>query len=252
MATEEFFWATVDQALVESACKTIVEALDTANLATYYRTRGNYAGATFSNLEPNDPYGITATDLHAVSMLSVNVGPAATRRLLEPGVLREAVLRALARVPIDVKLEEADESQMRRAWALHAALKEALAPHGAQNSNCWVTAAKISARKRPLLIPVRDRVVGDALGPAARKSAEVYWRLIADALNDDHVQDSLKRARRRLETSIATREWGNESGVELGPVVVEVNPLRLIDVAMWMTHAKGKTKALEPAESVNE
>ncbi|WP_430867216.1 hypothetical protein [Demequina aurantiaca] len=55
MATEEFSWATVDQALMKSACKTIVEALNTANLAAHCRTRGNYAGATFSNLEPNHP-----------------------------------------------------------------------------------------------------------------------------------------------------------------------------------------------------
>lgn len=252
MASEEFVWEDLDPSQFTKARETIVHALDVANLAAYYRTRGNYAGATFTGLQPNDPYDITATDLHAVSMLSVTVGPAATRRLLKPSLLREVVLHALAHVPVDVKLEDADESHMQRAWNLHASLKEALAPDGAKKSNCWVTASKISARKRPLLIPVRDHVVGKALGSAAHKSAQVYWHLIADALRDPDVQGALAAAQQRVESSVITGKWGSESGTELGPVDLETNPMRLIDVALWMAHANGKAALLEPEEPVNE
>ncbi|PKQ17734.1 MAG: hypothetical protein CVT68_06990 [Actinobacteria bacterium HGW-Actinobacteria-8] len=252
MSSEEFVWEDLDESEFTKARATIVHALEVANLAAYYRTHGNYAGATFSDILPNDPYDITASDLHAVSMLSVTVGPAATRRLLEPSMLREVVLHALAHTAVDVKLEDADESHMQRAWNLHAALKEALAPYGADKSNCWVTAAKISARKRPLLIPVRDHVVGKALGPAAHKNAAVYWRLIADALRDRAVQDALGAAQMRVESSVITGHWGSESGTELGPVDLETNPMRLIDVSLWMTHVRGKVQLLEPEETVNE
>lgn len=252
MTTEVFTWDELDAADATKSRATIVHALDVANLAAYYRRYGNYAGATFADIEPNDPFDITASDLHAVSMLSSTVEPAATRRLLEPSMLREVVLHALAHVPFDVRLEDADAEQMGRAWNLQVALKEALTPFGADKSNCWVTAAKISARKRPLLIPVRDHVVGKALGPAAHKNAGVYWRLIADALRDAAVREALVEAQKRVETCVITGKWGNEVGVELGPVELETNPMRLIDVALWMAHAKGKAVVLEPEEIVSE
>ncbi|NYI42673.1 DUF6308 family protein [Demequina lutea] len=252
MTTEEFTWAELDEADFKKARDTIVHALEVANLAAYYRRYGNYAGVTFTDIEPNDPYDLTASDLHAVSMLSVTVEPAATRRLLEPSMLREVVLHALAHVPVDVRLEDAKMEQLERAWNLQAALKEALAPYGANKSNCWVTASKISARKRPLLIPVRDNVVGRALGPAALKSAGVYWQLMADALRDTAVQDALVEAQKRVETCVVTGKWGSKVGTELGPVELETNPMRLIDVALWMAHAKGKAVPLEPEETVTE
>lgn len=252
MTTEEFTWGPLAEADAEKARDTIVHALDVANLAAYYRRHGNYAGATFMDIEPNDPYDLTASDLHAVSMLSVAVGPAATRRLLEPSMLREVVLHALAHLPVDVRLEDANEQQMQRAWNLQMALKEALAPYGANKSNCWITAAKISARKRPLLIPVRDKVVGSALGPVAHKDAGMYWQLIAYALRDPAVKEALVGAHRKVETSVVTGKWGSELGTELGTVELETNPMRLIDVALWMAHAKGKAVSLEPDEVVNE
>jgi hypothetical protein len=252
MTTEEFTWGPLDEADAAKARDIIVHALHNANLAAYYRRRGNYPGATFTDIEPNDPFDLTASDLHAVSMLSVTVGPAATRRLLEPSMLREVVLHALAHVPVDVRLEDADAAQMQRAWNLQMALKEALAPAGAKKSNCWITAAKISARKRPLLIPVRDKVVGRALGPVAHKDAGVYWQFLAAALKDSSVQEALVVAHQRVETSVVTGKWGSELGTELGPVELETNPMRLIDVALWMAHAKGKAVALEPDEVVNE
>lgn len=252
MTTEEFTWGELDEASATKARDTIVHALDVANLAAYYRRRGNYAGSTFTDIQPNEPYDLTASDLHAVSMMAVTVEPAATRRLLEPSMLREVVLHALAHVPVDVRLEDADESQMQRAWNLQMALKEALAPYDAKKSNCWITAAKISARKRPLLIPVRDKVVGRALGPVAHKDAGVYWQLMAAALRDPAVQEALVKAQERVETSVFSGKWGSETGKELGPVELETNPMRLIDVALWMAHTKGRAVVLEPEEVVNE
>ncbi|MGL5826008.1 MAG: hypothetical protein ACRCYU_14530 [Nocardioides sp.] len=40
----------------------------TGLLTAYYRREGNYAGATFSDLNPNDPYTFSVSELLAVTM----------------------------------------------------------------------------------------------------------------------------------------------------------------------------------------
>lgn len=57
-------------------------------LGDYYELRGNYAGSTFTHLQERhpsstDPRCVTVADLHAVSLLSVRVPPAATRALID-------------------------------------------------------------------------------------------------------------------------------------------------------------------------
>src|SRR4051812_10490874 len=54
-------------------------------LAAYYRREGNYAGATFAELSPNDAFCFSPSDLLAVTMLSVEIPQVAVRRILEPG-----------------------------------------------------------------------------------------------------------------------------------------------------------------------
>src|SRR4051812_14756910 len=53
------------------------------DVATYYDRESNYAGATFLDLDPSDPYAITCGDLLATTLLSVTIEPQAVRRLLE-------------------------------------------------------------------------------------------------------------------------------------------------------------------------
>ena len=54
-------------------------------LACFYDVLGDYAGATFAQLQPADPLDITASDLLATTLLSVRIGPRSTRRLLHAG-----------------------------------------------------------------------------------------------------------------------------------------------------------------------
>lgn len=72
---------------------------------------------------------------------------------------------------------------------------------------------------------------------------ELYW-------------SAIEEARQRIESSNPCDEWKSKPMVQVGPVLAETNPLRLIDVAMWMTHTKGKGKgkvaAPEPVEPTKE
>ncbi|WP_353962151.1 DUF6308 family protein [Micromonospora sp. NBC_00362] len=52
-------------------------------LSRYYDPTGNFAGATYRTVLPNEPGQITAADLFAVTLLSVRLRPAAARRLLD-------------------------------------------------------------------------------------------------------------------------------------------------------------------------
>lgn len=225
-------WPTVPEALVNSARLTVLAALSTAPLERYYDVAGNYAGATFVGLKPNDPYDLTAADLHAVRMLSVSVEPAATRRLLNESSLRDHVLEALRSTPPDVSLATAGAAELECAWKLHLALKQALAePFVKRVSNPWVTAAKLAARKRPALMPVRDRVVGAALEVLALNDGRIdlllYRQLLADASVIDAIETAVKGARARAD----------EAGSHC---VFDDEPLRLLDAALWWVGTRGR------------
>jgi hypothetical protein len=68
-------------------------------LTRFYDTDGDYARASFAQLAPIDPLGITSTDLLATTLLSIRIGPGATRRLLNGGSMRDALLQKLKDLP---------------------------------------------------------------------------------------------------------------------------------------------------------
>jgi len=132
-------------------------------LARYYDRSGNYAGASFVETAPNPVNDIVASDLHAVSLLSVTIGPGATRRFLEPGTVRDHLLASLGSVP-DKDLADADAEDLAAVARLYEAVKASLRDPTSRTSDRWVTASKFCARKRPRLFPVRDSVVCNILG----------------------------------------------------------------------------------------
>ena len=81
---------------------------------SYYRRDGNYAGATFLDLDPVDPYSFTPADLLSLNLLSVAAQPVAVRRLLEPSRERGYLLRLLSEenLPLDADLAMADADQL--------------------------------------------------------------------------------------------------------------------------------------------
>jgi hypothetical protein len=101
-----------------------------SRLSSYYRPDGNYAGATFLSLCPNEPDRVTGSDLFAVTLLSVDIGARTTRRLLTDEDLR-AQLRA---VPSDVRLEEASADVFDAAGTYYETVKRLFVDPTAQRS----------------------------------------------------------------------------------------------------------------------
>ena len=129
------------------------------HLLTYYNPDGAYAGATFLGVQPDDEYSITAADLWAVSTLSMTIPPNAGRALMNPGHLHARVLRGLHHLPPALSIAEATPAHLVHMKALYWAIKSMLPPLGKRQTNQWVLASKVCARKRPMLFPVRDSQV---------------------------------------------------------------------------------------------
>jgi hypothetical protein len=220
-------WPTVTPETMQFAKERCLDGLNPGGpnpvgprLARYYDRNGNYVGRSFVALTPNDPHDVTALDLHATSLLSVDLGPQATRQLLEPGPVRDGVLNALHRIPV-VALEDASDDDLRAVADLYRAVKSAISSMSAKDPNPWVTASKLCARKRPALFPVRDRNVCGLLGLQRhadfRKDLTVYRYLVLDP----EVGTAL-RTLPELALAAAGRH-----------LAVDTHPLRLLDAALW-------------------
>ncbi|UFU01869.1 DUF6308 family protein [Ruania suaedae] len=187
-------------------------------VARYYDVARTYAGASFTAGYAEAPSDITAADLHATSLLAVKIRPLPTRRFLDDGPLRTAVLDGLALLPVDAALSSADGELLTKMFAFHDAVREAIGPYA------WVTTSKVTARKRPNLFPVRDRVVVNVLrlgGPDRRKD----WQVFRALMQNDDVLGELARVR------IDAANYAADSGIDCK---FDEPELRLLDVVLWM------------------
>ncbi|WP_265521329.1 DUF6308 family protein [Oerskovia flava] len=224
-------WPLVSAAIVDAARRTALDALASERLVDYYDTAGDYAGATFASIHPNDPFDVTGADLHAISMLSVQVGPAATRRVLDDGPLRQGLLAALAQTPADVSLADASAADLAAAWDLHCMCRRALAdPTTKGPSDPWVTAAKLAARKRPRLLPVRDSKVRRLLGLEPERDGRLELQVLRALVSDPVVRGA-------IDTAVArARGLAHEAG---RACVFDTEPLRVLDAALWLRAIRG-------------
>ena len=182
-------------------------------LRTYYSEAGNYAGSTFSALEPNDPWDVTAADLFATTLLNVKIGPRATRTILSDAV-RNRLTELLRSIPLEAKLQTANANVWLAADELYQSVKSAL------GRNPWVTASKLCARKRPEFFPVRDNVVTmSRLGIGHDWLTD--WLVYKHLMRMDAIVDGLRRLEGQARTASAAPS--------LDP------PLRILDVLLWMS-----------------
>lgn len=235
-------WRAVPAGLYETVRERTLAALEpqsaAVHLAWYYDREGNFAGSTFSELEPIVHDDITVADLLATQLLFTRVGPRSTRRLLEHGIHREDVLAALRDEALNVELQVAGLQTLEAMGRLHEAVKLALSNPSAKRSSPWVTAAKLCARKRPALFPVRDNLVQKYLGLDKFRSYQIEYQLYRRLIGDTDVVEALGRAK-ACAPSI-------ESG-RVRDLVITEPILRVLDVALW-THAKyGNSKPSEAA-----
>lgn len=190
-------------------------------LAEFYDPEGNYAGATFTQLEPREPNRITGTDLLATGTLSVTTPPRAVRRFLEEPQTMSELSRLLEALPA-VKLEETTAQDFGAMSEFYDLVKESLAKAGTKFPNAWVTASKIAARKRPELFPVRDSKVCELLGIQKLGDREKDWYVFRELMLDSEIQGLLSGLPEQVQTAAGE-----------APLRLEPAPLRLLDAVLW-------------------
>ncbi|WP_299442246.1 DUF6308 family protein [uncultured Phycicoccus sp.] len=210
--------------LARDAARQVLEDEDTVKRVTqYYRRESNYAGATFSQLNPNDPFSIGGSDLLAVHMLSVDIPQVAVRRLTEPCSASAHLARLLGTdaLDVDLNLQSAGFETLEAMSEFYVTVKAALRPVGAKTSSPKVTASKICARKRPDLFPIMDKRVLRLLGTWDMRDYGMDWQVFRHLLEDE----ALMAALRNVVDQAAAIE-----GVSVGDPNCM---LRHLDVALW-------------------
>jgi Family of unknown function (DUF6308) len=182
----------------------------------YFDPNGRYTGRWFDLLgrdhlgEEESPDRFTAMDIVAVSMLSVQIPPRASIELLDGQSPNLSDL--LKKVPNGIPLWEAKPKDIDDTHSTAAKLWKALKQVKGVG---WVTANKLLARKRPLLLPVYDSIVKARIQPRS----ESLWV----PLQNDLLRDNCAMVRRLEEIHCQAS------------VDKRVSLLRVFDVAMWMT-----------------
>jgi hypothetical protein len=178
--------------------------------------RPKFTGSQFNTwaggglLEPNR---ITVDDVLAVQFLSMRPYSQTLWDLAEGK--RQAIEHALARVPTDATLWSDGDG----VDAALGAADDAYAAIETVRGAGWVTAAKLLARKRPDLVPVKDRVIRKAVGSGA------FWRPLRQWLRTDDNLDRLVEVR---EAAGATPE--------------QVPVLRVFDIVIWPAERPRRTQ----------
>ncbi|WP_052466863.1 DUF6308 family protein [Mobilicoccus massiliensis] len=215
---EPFYAGALDRALT-----VLRDPRTPERLARYYDRRSNYAGATFTQLADDAPTRVTDRDLLAVSLLDVTVPPATVRALLDDGEMMERVESLLSedRLPLDARLENVTPELLAAMDELYVTLRSLVPPARDRYAVNWVTAAKLCARKRPDLFPVRDEVVCRYLGTWPSRY-QIDWQVFARIIGDEEVRERLQRLIDRVSESEA---------VDVGD---PCHLLRHLDVCIWM------------------
>jgi hypothetical protein len=169
-----------------------------------YLHPGAFTGAWFERIPHTDPYAITAEDIVAVSMLSVDIPPRLSAWLLGDGA--PLVRSLLEEIPVDERIGDSDSLLLENgpAWKLWNQLRN-FSDVGRTKTS------KLMARKRPRLIPIYDSVVGKALGIENSKNT---WELWNGFMRDFGISDF--------------REDAHNAGAS------HLSDLRIIDIVIWM------------------
>jgi hypothetical protein len=221
-------FAALPPGALETAVLAVREALDPAlavpRLRRYYDQAGEFAGATFVEAlaaESTAPDDFTATDLYAITLLTVDPPkPLVARRFLDPGPHRSQLLRLLhsEHLTADIEIAYADDDTMTAMRDLYEAVKSTL------GRDPWVTTSKLCARKRPGLYPVRDELVRKLLDVLQYGNYQIDWQIFRAIMLDHEIVESLHSL---------------HEAAQGGTIAMDAYPLRWLDVALWM-HARDR------------
>lgn len=191
---------------------------DPAELVKQY-VGGAYTGAAFDTYGRNDPFAVTPDDLIAVTMLSIPINESSTSGIRPSAILgiqarADEVRSLLNELPVDRDLHTLTQDDFDRWLGSDSpgnALYELMRQH---ISLPRVATHKLLARKRPLLLPIRDTVVERALGLTHRNDG--WWRPWWIALStDDLLVLRLQEIRERA-------------------AAPHLSLLRVADIVMWL------------------
>ncbi|GLZ51707.1 DUF6308 family protein [Actinomycetospora sp. NBRC 106378] len=188
-----------------------VRAVDSYTHATLAHGGPRYSGSRFDDVAASDPDRITPGDLLAVTMLDVAVPADAVIRFLGPAA--DHITSLLTDVRADVDLHEVDVKEVAnssKAGKLWTYLRAWNRPDPGTGPT---TTSKLLARKRPRLLPIWDRVVGEQLGLRDHRD---HWREVHELLQD----------RGLVELLSTTRSEARVDGLAL---------LRVLDILLWMS-----------------
>jgi hypothetical protein len=233
-------WQRPGRAALDTALRKAVSALEgstaLSRLRRYYDQHGNYAGDLLTTLEPNPADDLSPADLLAVAMLSMRIQPLQARTLLDStSGGRVQSIRSLRAIPFGLPITSLDATDVNaprlldQMWDLHDGFRTAMSGQVA-STNRWVFAAKLCARKRPYLFPVRDNEVCCYLGDVARLSSSGMGQFSHDVqvfaflMSHQDVAGQLSELRRALEAE---------------QYRLDASDLRLLDAALWMAATNG-------------
>ncbi len=200
--------------VISSGVGRVQQALDmpkelAAAVRIFYDDDSSFAGSTFLGIE-SDPNCIEAEDLLAVTLMGEMFPAKAVRQLLF-GAERDIASKLLAEIKndalwdVDIDALHSPGNPVFDLWQL----LDDLPYVGATR------ASKLMARKRPELIPIYDRIIGERIaGPAE------YWYVF-------HAFLTHEQHRRTVED---LRSTAGLEGVAL---------LRVLDTAIWMRYSRG-------------
>jgi Family of unknown function (DUF6308) len=190
---------------------------------------GRFTGAAFDTYGQNDPCAVTADDLIAVTMLSIRVqeyGTAGIRpsAILELQAVSSEIHSQLSQLPADRELHTLNQDEFN-SWlgpsspgmVLFDLLRHRV-------SFPRVAVHKLLARKRPLLLPIRDTVVERALDLA--RPNDRWWQPWWLALGGDGaIVSQLSEIRRLAGTP-------------------NLSLLRIADIVIWLQNWPGRESFL--------
>ena len=166
----------------------------------------------------------------------MEIPPRAARRLLEPNEERRQIIhRRLRDIPFGLPITALDSTDPKVVAAKNAMrelnneIRTLMAPE-VRNSNRWVFAAKLCARKRPRLFPVRDNKVCEDLSASGKLRRGFGMSLFDNDLQLFGYLMSLESIKAEL---AGLRESLEGEGLRL-----DDTDLRLLDVVLW-TAAQG-------------
>ncbi len=208
---------------LERALTVVRDPRTLERLVRYYDRGSNYAGSTFTQFSDNDPTRITERDLLAVSLLDVTLSPNLVRGVLENGEMQDRLssLLAVEKLPTDAHLQDATPELVAAMDEFYRTVRDLTPPQRDRYSVHWVSAAKLCARKRPHLFPVRDEIVCRYLGTWPSRY-QIDWQVFARIIGNEEVRERLTRLIDRAAESKSV-DVGDRSHL-----------LRHLDVCIWM------------------